>query len=105
MDWRKEIWARWQIVTVNPDEVPRDPTTLWTTRCCRIKSNAGGTPQDLYRSDLPQRFLGRMAELGLPHAILSDLYGLHFPDVWMASYDTAPGDLGPSSGSEAFGCH
>jgi len=34
-----------------------------------------------------------MAQLGVPHAIISDLYGLHFPDVWMPFYDTAPSDL------------
>jgi hypothetical protein len=95
-DWREEIWRRWGIATVDPEAVPRDRQTLWTTRCCRIKSEMGGTPKDLYRSELPQRFLHRMARLGLRHAIVSDLYGLHFPDVRMAAYDTAPGDLDPA---------
>jgi hypothetical protein len=34
-----------------------------------------------------------MTRLGLNHAIVSDLYGLHFPDVWKPVYDTPPGDL------------
>lgn len=93
MDWREEIWARWRVATTDPDTIIGDATILWTTRCCRIKSAVGGTPRELYRSELPQRFLQRMADLRLPHAIVSDLYGLHFPHVWMAAYDTAPGDL------------
>ncbi|MET4233270.1 hypothetical protein ABIA85_006563 [Bradyrhizobium sp. LA6.10] len=78
---------------MDADAIPRDRQTLWTTRCCKIKSATGGRPCELYRSDLPVRFLDGMARLGLSHAIVSDLYGLHFPEVWKRSYDTAPGDL------------
>ncbi|MBS4052062.1 MAG: hypothetical protein KGZ69_12765 [Methylomonas sp.] len=91
--WSQKIWSDWGIATSEPDEISRDPNVLWTTRCCRIKSKTGGIPQELYQSSLPQRFLRRMAQLGVPHAIISDLYGLHFPDVWMPFYDTAPSDL------------
>lgn len=93
MDWPEEIWARWRVAITDPDKIISDPMILWTTRCCRIKSAAGGTPRELYRSDLPQRFLQRMADLRLPHAIVSDLYGLHFSHAWKASYYTAPSDL------------
>ena len=94
--WREEIWDRWRIVTLEPDRIVSDATRLWTTRCCRMKAQTGGTPKELYRSELPQRFLSCMARLGVPHAIISDRYGLHFPDVRMASYDTAPGELDTS---------
>jgi hypothetical protein len=101
--WRDEIWRRWGITTVDPDAVSRDLQTLWTTRCCKIKSQTGGTPRDLYRSNVPQRFLHRMEQLGLHHAIISDLYGLHFSGVWMAAYDRAPCDLNPAQ-RRLLGC-
>ncbi len=97
MSWRDELWHRWRITFMEPGAIARAPTRLWTTRCCRTKCQIGGTPRELYRSELPQRFLGCMARLEAPHAIISDLYGLHFPNVWKASYDTAPNQLdGPS---------
>jgi hypothetical protein len=92
-NWREEVWSRWRIATLEPDNISRDLNMVWTTRCCRIKSESGGTPEELYRSGLPQRFLRCMAQLGMRHAIISDLYGLHFPGVWMPSYNTAPSDL------------
>jgi hypothetical protein len=79
LDWRAEILRRWGIATVDAE------------------ATTGGRPRELYRSDLPARFLDRMARLRLSHAILSDLYGLHFPEVWKPTYDTPPGDLGAAA--------
>jgi hypothetical protein len=93
LPWREEIWLRWRIATIHPDKIGRDQNVVWTTRCCRIKSALGGTPEELYLSPLPQRFLRCMTQLGVSHAIISDLYGLHFSGSWMPSYDIAPRDL------------
>jgi hypothetical protein len=95
-DWRTEVLQLWGIATIDAETIPHDGQTLWTTRCCKIKSAIGGRPRELYRSDLPARFLDRMARLGLKHAIISDLHGLHFPEVWKPTYDRSPSDLGPA---------
>jgi hypothetical protein len=102
-EWRDEIARLWGITTVDPEVIDGGPRTLWTTRCCRIKSENGGTPQELYRSELPQRFMRCMQRLEHRYAIISDLYGLHFPEVRLPSYDTAPDDLSPEQ-RRALGC-
>jgi len=101
--WRSEIQQRWGIDVIQPTQTFGDSRTLWTTRCCKIKASNGGIPRELYQSVIPQRFLQRMARLGWPHAIVSDLYGLHFPEVVLPSYDTAPSELNADERRE-LGC-
>jgi len=47
----------------------------------------------MYGSPLVRRFLAFAEAGGLAHAIVSDKYGLHFPEQRVAHYDLAPWEL------------
>ena len=91
--WREEFARRWGAVTLSESDVAASRHRLWATRCCRIKSGLGGRPREMYRSPLVQHFLAFAEASGLAYAIVSDKYGLHFPEERVAYYDLGPWDL------------
>ncbi len=100
--WREVFSRRWGVVTLAESVLTEYRDQLWTTRCCRVKGSHGGRPHEMYRSSHVQRFLSFANAAGVEHAIISDRYGLHFPDQCLPSYDLGPWDLSPE-GRRALG--
>jgi hypothetical protein len=91
--WREDFTRLFGVLILTESTLATSRHRLWATRCCRVKSELGGTPRDMYGSALVQRFLAFAEARGLAHAIVSDKYGLHFPDQHVAHYDLAPWQL------------
>lgn len=69
---------------------------IYLTHCSAEKndalqvSGAKVTPERLYTATAIQAFMGRCKEKGVDWAILSDLYGVWFPDVEHKWYEKHP---------------
>ena len=66
---------------------------LWTTRCCKIKKESPGLPEQMYESNLVKYFFKFVNKYNLRYAIVSDKYGLHFWYEPKPCYDIHPSTL------------
>jgi hypothetical protein len=89
--WTSEIFARWGIQTLTLSAAPEG--ALWVSRCAATKRVGRGTARNLYDSPLLEYFLRFVETNGIAYAVLSDRYGLHYPDERLARYDIHPSSL------------
>ncbi len=92
-DWH-DIIKSYNITYLNqyPDKQP--PNSLYVTRCCAIKTpDSEAIPRHFYLSGIVQRFINFCDNNNFNYAILSDLYGIHFKDEILKTYDIHPSSL------------
>lgn len=96
--WKTQIRKRYGVQHVGEARVPKlacSPRLLWTTRCCGGPNRTAGYPEEMYDSCITRYFYHFVVSRGLPFAIVSDKYGLHFSDEVLPHYDVHPTDLSP----------
>lgn len=67
---------------------------ICVTNCSKTKTNKNkGNPRDFYKGTDSTRFIDFFEKAGVFYAILSDLYGIHFRDEILPSYDLSPNQI------------
>lgn len=92
-NWQKTLRQKYGIRCLTQDELAifiNSNNILWTTRCSATKSCKKGTPLEMYDSYLNRHFYRFVLQKGLPYAVLSDKYGLHFSGEKLDYYDIHP---------------
>jgi len=96
VDWKCMLRERYSIDWLpipQLEQMVEAAGVLWTTRCAGTKPRAKGRPNELYDSYVTRFFYAFVRRRGLPFAIVSDKYGLHFADESLAYYDIHPSQL------------
>lgn len=92
-DWH-DILKDYNITYLPEFPSTQPPNSLYVTRCCSIKTSLPeAIPKEFYLSDIVQRFIKFCISNNLNYAILSDLYGIHFKDEKLKTYDIHPSSL------------
>ena len=94
-NWKHEIKELFNIDYVENYKSILGSGVIFATRCSKTKGSGNDCkiPKEFYLSSLNLRFYDYCENNGITYGIISDLYGIHFQDEIINSYDSHPKSL------------